>query len=372
MAENSGFFNAVESAGVYDRVYDASDFATLFKLFMTNGVFANPSNQLQVVAKSGLTVTIKAGYAFIEGYWYELTEDKDLTLTANSTSTARYSVIVCKLDRSSRKISVAVRDNQTSVGVTRDGNIYELMLAYVNMAVGASSISQSNIVDVRTNEQLCGIVKGSVDQINTNDLFAQYTAAFSEWFNRIKGQLTTDAAGNLQTQITDMKDNFNDSLDSVKKTLQNHMNNLSVKQYYDTTKNYFRYQNSSYAVNLTQTINLNSLVYEGNSVTSGMYFIKIIVGVDGIGTPYEGQSFSFIISIRKNNNEIRSTYAVCTVGKMYLSDRVEKTFMLPLSLSNKNEIVIKGSQYSQGDISSVSPSLKRNVTIEMQKVMAEE
>lgn len=372
MAENSGFFNAVESAGVYDRVYDASDFATLFKLFMTNGVFANPSNQLQVVAKSGLTVTVKAGYAFIEGYWYELTEDKDLTLAANSTSTARYSVIVCKLDRSSRKISVAVRDNQTMVSVTRDGNTYELMLAYVNMAVGASSISQSNIVDTRTNEQLCGIVKGAVDQINTKDLFAQYTSAFSEWFNAMKGQLTTDAAGNLQTQINDLGSNFNNSLESVKNTLQNHMSNLSVRQYYDTTKNYFKYESSNYSIPSRQTINLNSLTYAGNSLTSGMYFVKIKLGIDGNLSTYIGQAVKYIVNVRRNVATVRTASVVCEIGKLGGSDWAETTFMLPISLDYSNDIVISGLDYSEGNVISVPSGWRRYVLIELQKIMAEE
>ena len=62
MAEYSGFFNANETqSGVYDRVYNAEDFAKYFALFVGNGVFINPANQLKVVPKTGLTVTVKAG-----------------------------------------------------------------------------------------------------------------------------------------------------------------------------------------------------------------------------------------------------------------------------------------------------------------------
>ena len=105
MAENSGFFNAIETAGVYDRVYDASDFAKLFSLFMTNGVFVNPTDQLKVVAKSGLTVTVKAGRAFIDGYWYELTEDTTITMSSNTSAYPIQSYRDWETDRKSTRLN---------------------------------------------------------------------------------------------------------------------------------------------------------------------------------------------------------------------------------------------------------------------------
>ena len=203
MAENYGFFNAVETAGKYDRVYDASSFAKVFSLFMTNGVFAKEkTSELQVKAKSGLTVTVKAGRAFIDGYWYELTEDTDVTMASNTSAYAVRSVVTCKLDRSARKITINKRDAVTSALPVNDGTVHELVLAIISLGVGVSTISQSMITDTRSDNAYCGFVTGLVDSINTTDLFAQFQTSFDEWFERMKNQLTTDAAGNLQTQIT--------------------------------------------------------------------------------------------------------------------------------------------------------------------------
>lgn len=203
MAENYGFFNAVETAGTYDRVYDASSFAKVFSLFMTNGVFAKEkTSELQVKAKSGLTVTVKAGRAFIDGYWYELTEDTDVTMASNTSAYAVRSVVTCKLDRSARKITINKRDAVTSVLPVNDGTVHELVLAIISLGVGVSTISQSMITDKRSDNAYCGFVTGLVDSIDTTDLFAQFQTSFNEWFERMKKQLTTDAAGNLQTQIT--------------------------------------------------------------------------------------------------------------------------------------------------------------------------
>ena len=92
MAENYGFFNGTKQTdGTYDRTYDASDFASFFAKFIGNGVYKGSG--LNVVPKSGLTVTLKAGSAFVNGYWYELSEDMDFTLSVNSTSSTIYDLI---------------------------------------------------------------------------------------------------------------------------------------------------------------------------------------------------------------------------------------------------------------------------------------
>ena len=71
----------------------------------------------------------------------------------------------------------------------------------------ATYITQSNITDER-NTNLCGFVHGLIDQIDTEDLFLQYDNAFNGWFEEIKDQLGEDAAGNLQLQVNEIKENY--------------------------------------------------------------------------------------------------------------------------------------------------------------------
>lgn len=75
--ERSSFFNAViDQNGIPDRSYLAEDFARYFSTFIGNGVFPNPANQLQVVAvDDNMQIRIKAGFAWINGYMYENTDD---------------------------------------------------------------------------------------------------------------------------------------------------------------------------------------------------------------------------------------------------------------------------------------------------------
>ena len=204
MSEKYGFFNAVEtSSGVYDRTYNAEDFASYFSKFISNGVFVNPTDGLKVSAKSGLKLTVKAGSAYIDGYYYELTEDTTLTIQVNSSSYVQTDSIVVRLDKVNRKMSLEVKQNDTSV--TRTSTVKELQLATIKKGVGVASLSASDITDKRPYNDVCGFVTGVVHQISTSDLFSQFTAMFNEWFNGIKGQLSQDAATSLQSQINEIK-----------------------------------------------------------------------------------------------------------------------------------------------------------------------
>lgn len=203
MAEKYGFFNAVEtSSGVYDRTYNAEDFANYFSKFISNGVFVNPTDGLKVSAQSGLKVTVKAGSAYIDGYYYELTEDTTLTIQVNSSSYVQTDSVVVRLDKVNRKMSLVLKQNNTNV--SRTSTVKELQLATIKKDVGSSSVSAADITDKRPYNDVCGFVTGVIQQISTSDLFSQFTAIFNEWFDGIKGQLSQDVATSLQRQINEI------------------------------------------------------------------------------------------------------------------------------------------------------------------------
>lgn len=211
MAEHSGFFNAIESEGSYDRVYDASDFASIISMLVTDGVFIDPANQLKVTAKSGLILNIKAGRAFIDGYWYVLDEDMQITLSPNSTAYARKDVICCTLNKTQRKISCIKREGVSSTLPINDGSTHDLVLAEIAVGVGVATITDANITDRRPYDNYCGFVKGAVETIDTSDLFTQFESEFNNWFNSIKGTLDDDAATSLAKQIQ----NINSTIDQM-------------------------------------------------------------------------------------------------------------------------------------------------------------
>ena len=204
MAETSGFFDAVldEETQEYDLEYLASQFASYFALFVGNGVFGSPTNQLKVTAGDGLKVIVSKGWAFINGYWYHNDSDKELIIPTNVSSQIRTDSVRCRFDAASRKIESIYFNGDVSV--VRDGSYYDLKLAEVIVPVAATQVLNSNITDTRVNESVCGLVTGLLEVQTTEDLFAQYQSIFEQWFDNIKDKLGSDPAGNLQLQVDDL------------------------------------------------------------------------------------------------------------------------------------------------------------------------
>lgn len=205
MAEKSGFFNSREVEGKYDREYDAEQFAEYFANFVSNGVYVNPTNQLKVVFNDSpdkpFVVVVRKGKAYIDGYWYELTEDMEVTVPANTKSYAIKDVICCTLDKAERKVSIILKEDVTNDMPANNNVQHDLVLSTILVQPNVSKLNAEDITDKRSDKTYCGFVTGLIDQIDTTELFRQYDDAFQKWFNEMKDQLTEDAAGNIQKQI---------------------------------------------------------------------------------------------------------------------------------------------------------------------------
>ena len=215
--QTSGFFDAMELGnGQYDREYVAAQFAKYFSLFVGNGVFIQTANALQVVSAGDMNITMHAGAAFANGYWYLNDSDYTYTVPINTESTARYDSVVIAFDTVERTAEMRYKVNDISV--VREDEIYELQIAQVVVNAGTIEITDAYIVDKRPDESVCGFVKGLVEVITTNELFNQFNEQFTEWFEVIKGQLSEDAAGNLQLQIDERvkKDDIVNLLNEIK------------------------------------------------------------------------------------------------------------------------------------------------------------
>lgn len=180
--EKSSFFNSVS----HDRTYKAEDWAEYFASFIGNGVFPVPSTGLQVVAGDGMQIAVKAGKAWINGYFYNNTSDLSLTLATADGVLNRIDRVVVRWDLTNRTITSAIKSSAYSASpsapaVQRDADIYELALADIYVGAGVTAINGSNITDLRLNTSVCGIVAAVVDQIDTEAFNAQLQAWFSEY-----------------------------------------------------------------------------------------------------------------------------------------------------------------------------------------------
>lgn len=215
MSYTSGFFDAVDlGGGDYDREYSAAVFAHYFSLLVKNGVFPDPSTGMQVKASSSpdMHVSVQPGSGWVNGYYITVPENgpEVLTVPTANPSLSRIDSVIMGLNYVEREIQLyiksgAVSASPSAVSLQRDNDLYEMELAQITVAAGVASISQANITDMRQNTSRCGIVKGTIDQIDTTDLFAQYDDAFQTWFADIQAQLSGDVATNLQNQINTLK-----------------------------------------------------------------------------------------------------------------------------------------------------------------------
>lgn len=221
MSEKSAFFNAQldSDTGEYDRTYLAEDFAAYFSRFISNGVFPNPSTGLQVVAAENpdMTVIMNPGYAYINGYTYENTENYTFNIDVADGVLGRLDAIFIRYDLANREIRAYKAKGTPSAAPVaptplRTEDYWDLCVAIIHVNGGITKIDQSLIEDTRMNTTLCGIVHGIVDQIDTTTLYKQIQqdlvnfqtvsqAEFDTWFDSIKDKLSGDTAANLQNQI---------------------------------------------------------------------------------------------------------------------------------------------------------------------------
>lgn len=203
--EKSGFFNSDN----HDRIYDASDVARILSNYFTNGIF---NNGLKISSNNNMTISVATGFAHINGYTYELDEQKNIDISQSDQTLERIDSVVLRLDLNNRQISLQVLEgnyatNPTQPIISRTNNVYDLRLANILVSAGSTRITAESITDCRFSSD-CGNVVQAVQHIDTEEIFEQYDTAFKNWFNNIKNQLSENQAGNLQNQITEIKDNM--------------------------------------------------------------------------------------------------------------------------------------------------------------------
>lgn len=265
MAERSGFFNSVSG----DRIYKADFFAEYFKSFIGNGVFPNPSTGLQVISNDNMTLTLKAGKAWINGYYYCNDTDLVLNIAVADGVLNRIDKIVLQFNTISRTITAKVNKGSfASTPVTpvlkRDSDAYELGIANIYITQGALKITQANITDLRLDNTQCGIVHGTVDQVDTTTLFNQYQT----WLAAKKTQYDTDMTSWTAQKQSDYQTWYNttvaaeqNQIDTMEAQMQNDFNTwfTSIKNTLDGDP----------VGNLTTKMNLIPKVYRGTVEPTG-------------------------------------------------------------------------------------------------------
>lgn len=238
----------------HDRVYKAEDWAWYFATFIGNGVFPKPTSGLMVQAHSGMTVAVEPGFGFINGYAFRNPSEYLITVPNADGALGRIDRIVLRWDLTNREMVLDCKQgtpssDPTAPALVRTADIYELALADISVLRGLTTISQANITDRRTNTDLCGIVEGTVSQIDWATLTAQLNAFMSEYTEQIaadyaayvddietfEGQFETDANAWMSEEQAEFEawvETIRNILDeTVAGHLQNEINAINEKDF---------------------------------------------------------------------------------------------------------------------------------------------
>lgn len=254
ITEKSFPFDSEEIDGEYDRAYLADDFARYFREFITSGVFMKESTNLQIFENGDMTVTLKPGKMIIDGYRYDNTDDIIIQIEPADGVLNRIDRISVTWSKEDRDIHYTLQKGKPAYEpgppeCRRNADTKDYVLADVYISAGAIYITQADITDQRLNSAVCGIAN-PFNEVDPTSIFIQFTSwlkitkekgeadvaelvakmeAYLElleisgnnqleeilndlraWLDRMKGQLSEDAAGHLQVEIDELQEKLDE------------------------------------------------------------------------------------------------------------------------------------------------------------------
>lgn len=203
MSLTFGFFDSVNG----DRKYNAQQMSAIFDGIINDGVFDSVGEIFAVSPVSGMNIKVGTGRAWFDHTWTYNDTDYPLTVSAAESALTRIDAIVLEVDN-----DTAARANTLKIvnGVpallperpmlTSTDTCHQHALAYVTVPAGTETITKSMIESTVGTEET-PFVTGILETTTVESLWTTWEGEFEEWFDRVKDQLSTDAAGNLQNQI---------------------------------------------------------------------------------------------------------------------------------------------------------------------------
>lgn len=178
---------AEKSFPLENTAYTAED-AQLWFATRTSGVYAG--THLGVTANGTMAVTLGAGiawlhYADFAGCVYGNTVGKALTVELADAQYKRIDRVCIRLEILNNKCYAYIKKGTAAASpsapaLQRDASAYEISVAQIAVAAGASAINAGNITDERLNEDVCGLMRDGVTGIDTSVLQSQYNAILAE------------------------------------------------------------------------------------------------------------------------------------------------------------------------------------------------
>jgi len=128
-------------------------------ILVQGGIMDLSGGDCAVEPGTGLEIKIAPGHAWIKGHYFKHTDDYVyLPITPNSSGSNRSDLVVLRADFTNNTIGYEILEGTTTPVQTT--TIWDLPLAAVRVANGASAIASSDITDLRVSSNQYGFVPG--------------------------------------------------------------------------------------------------------------------------------------------------------------------------------------------------------------------
>lgn len=141
---------------------DSADFANALRAVAGDGI--TPQGGRFAMSVNGFTVTVSSGYAFAAGRWVQNDEPLALSVRAAGNTGDRTDAIAVRVDYGERRAALEVLTGIDPAAIRADPAIvrndleYVVILYLIRVRRGATTLSPSDVTDVRTDGTLCGSV----------------------------------------------------------------------------------------------------------------------------------------------------------------------------------------------------------------------
>ena len=206
---------------IYDRAVNSAQLRKLYRTLYSNGVLPNVDDQLVVKEKEEMIVEVSAGFCIAHGVLKWFDEPTNISIP-QSQDQDRIDTIVIRMDDTTdvRSCELYVvkgtkSNNPVRPELTRTDTIWELGIADIYVPKNSYVVTQDRIYDTRPEMERCGFIS-PLGEFDTDFLYEQIQGDlkyfkenqevdFVKWFEKIRGQLSEDAAGHLQNQIDELQ-----------------------------------------------------------------------------------------------------------------------------------------------------------------------
>lgn len=187
MALTYGFFNSKEG----DRRYSAKQFGSIFDGVIEDGVFMKIGGKMMVRASGdGFQINIQTGRAWFDHTWTLNDSIYAMLLPEPEVLLDKYVAVCLEIDERNEArrnsfvlVSGTPATNPTYPQLTNTDLIHQHPLAYCLVRAGKTVITQADIVNA-VGTSACPFVTGAVQNMNIDDLVAQWESQFVQWYSQ--------------------------------------------------------------------------------------------------------------------------------------------------------------------------------------------